>query len=73
MGWIAAGFLYAGMAIIIATFQLVYNRIVGRSDPHYAEAWFVGAFWFPLLVWVLAERLVRAIAHKAKASSHANP
>ena len=64
---IAVAVMYAFVAFIFGTFQLIYNRIMGRNDPHYAEAWFVGVFWFPLLLWVLAGRIVHALLpRKAK-------
>jgi hypothetical protein len=48
---------YAVIGVYVGGVQLHYNRHYGRGDMHYAEAWFVGLAWWPLMLWVLGRRL----------------
>lgn len=53
--------IYTLYAIIFGVYQYGVNRAEGRDGEYYAEAWFVGALWLPLLFWVLGERMARKL------------
>lgn len=72
IGCLFAACSYLTGAIVFGCIQVHHNRSHDRSDPHYAEAWFIGALWYPLLVWTLSARVIDAFRpRKANGSSHA--